>query len=263
LYSKIYVEKIASAGGFFTTEMLLEEHRKSFLEYLRKHNLAEVISVRRRAEIGYLFKLRDELIEPHYHFDGRQKIELFTYNGHQEFNKRVREHIKKNGLVNRYDRHVNKDWYKEIEHEIKSNPEYFTYTRYKITDYKLFQCFTRFLLWSDKGYSVYSRKEMDKYCPEFLRNGKVTPGVSYCKIHSENSFVVLISDFSKSLSTLTLELAKAGQDGFFVYIYTFHKPEDLYGWIKREREKEKWEGYKMPFYNISNNQFLNRFFGEW
>ena len=263
MYSEIYVEEIARSGGFFTTEMIQKEHRIPYLEYLRTHNLAEVISVKRRAEIGYLFKLRDELIEPHYDFDGRKKIELLTYRGHLEFNKRVREHIKKNGLVNRYDRHVNKDWYKEIEHEIKSDPEYFTYTRYKISDFKLFQCFTKFLLWSEQGYSVYSRKEMDKYCPELLRKGKVMPGVSYCKIHSENSFVVLISDFSKSVDALVRDLAFAAQNDYFVYIYTFHKPEDLYGWIKKSFEKEKHQYYKMPFLNISNNEFLNRFFGEW
>lgn len=260
MQSKIFIDIVSRCGGFFTNKILAANERIVFSEYLRKNDVADVISASNKKNVGILYKLKDEIIEKHYPFNSRERKRFLTYSGYREFNRRIKEHCIAEGLSTDTFLHRKKKFYKNIFDEVYKNNSFARYTRYDISDYQIFKSLSKILFYFHTGISLYSQKMEKEFCSHLPDHRKVTKGISYGKNYKTGKDVVFFPDYMRSDKSIISMLRFYRNSQYEIYIFSFKPEDDFY---KRLRKKMITEGPYEVNYTIINNNILNEIFGEY
>jgi hypothetical protein len=262
VYSREVLKKIAICGGFFSPKMFSEQVANSLNKFIRREQNIEIISTRRRQETGFLLKIPDSVLSEYYEYDARKRFKLLTVKGEKEFQRRVREYMKINEINQDVSNQYKKNWYKEIFQKVLEDDEFSSYTRYSITDYKLFVCFTRIFAAFDSGIRIIPKKLERKFCMEhsLIEHRLISTGITYGYDYSQKKIIVLVSDFMKSDKSLIQILEYYSDDRFEIMIYSFRPAEKIEDKLRAKLMKES---SKIAHFKFINNPFLNKFFGEY
>lgn len=262
MYSREILKKIAISGGFFSLKMFPKYVAKNMSAHIIRNNSIEVISTRRRQETGFLLKIPDSALFEYYEFDARKRFKLLTVKGEKEFQKRVKEYMKINEINQDVSNQYKKSWYKEIFQKVLEEDDFSSYTRYSITDYKLFVCFTRIFASLEFGIRIIPRKEEKEFCKEhsLIEHRQISTGITYGYSYSKEKIIILVSDFMKSDKSLIQILEYYSDDRFEIMIYSFRPAEKTEDTLRAKLMKES---SKIAHFKLINNQFLNKFFGEY
>lgn len=261
MYCEELLRIIAMSGGFFTSKLFSEKMSKTLNTYIRRNNSCELISTGRRNEAGFLYKLPDDVISKYYNLDARKRYRILTYKGYREFSARVNKYMVENCKDQLISNHYKKDWYKEIYEEVLNDNRFANYSRYRITDYKLFVCLTRIMAKLDYGFAIVSKKAEQEFCEEhnLLHHSQISTGITFGYSYSREKVIILVSDFVKSDKSLLQILEYYSGYKFEIIIYTLQPAEHL---EERLRAKYFKEWHRPPLMTVINNPFLNKFFGD-
>jgi hypothetical protein len=262
VYCEELFKIIAISGGFFTTKLFPERVQKTLNTYIRRKNNCELVSSRRRTESGFLYKLPDEVISKYYHLDARKRYRILTTKGFKEFSARVNKYVGENCKDQLISNHYKKDWYNEIYQEVLNDKRFANYSRYNITDYKLFVCFTRILARIEFGFGLIPKKREAEFRKKhnLLHHSHISTGITFGYNYASEKVVVLVSDFVKSDKSLLQILTYYSRNEFEIIIYTLRPAELL---EKRLRAKYFKEWHQSPSMTVINDPFLNKFFGDY
>ena len=260
MHSKSYIEIIVRSGGFFSNKFLDENDSAAFSYYIRKHDIAEVISTSNKTQTGILYKIKDKLLKEHYPYNSRESKRILSYKGYKELNKRVKDHLKDNGLKPTIFRHRHKDFYKNIENELMQSDEFSSFTRYEITDYQIYKSFAKILFYFQTGILVYSTKMEKEFCTHLYDHRKITKGISYGKNYKTGKDVVFFPDYSRSEKSILQMLQFYNDSKLEIYIFSM-RPKDEF--IFKMRKQMMSKGVDFINYKIINDGILNEIFGEY
>ncbi len=262
MYSEELLKKIAICGGFFSLKMFPRFVTKTLSAHIIRNKNIEVITTKRRQETGFLLKLPDTRLAEYYEFDSRKRFKLLTVKGEKEFQNRVKEYMKTNEIYQDVSNQYKKKWYQEIFQNILEDDTFSNYSRYSITDYKLFVCFTRIFASLDFGISIIPRKQEKEFCKEhaLIEHRQISTGITYGYSYSRGKIIVLVSDFMKSDKSLIQILEYYSDDRFEIMIYSFRPAEKTEDTLRAKLMKES---SKIAHFKFINNSYLNKFFGEY
>jgi len=262
VYSEELFRRIVICGGMFSLKLFPESTAGTLRKYILRKNEVEIITTGRRRDTGYLFKVKDSFIENYYEPDARKRSRILTAEGAKEFKKRVYEYIEANSASQRISNNYRKEWYNRIYEDVLNDNQFSNYTRYVISDYKLFVCFTRILATFEQGVSIIPKKEEAEFCKEhgLLGHRDVSNGITFGYSYSRNKVIILVSDFMKSEKSLINILEYYNRNEFEILIYSF-RPAELFEEKMRSKFFKEWG--TVPNMTVINNPYLNRFFGEY
>ena len=223
--SEIIVNAIARSGGFFFTGLIDEADIKKFLIYLRRNDMAEIISRSFKNDFGFLLKLRDDLITKYYPYDGRKKRYYLTHadNGKQRG------------------------------------------SRYHVSDFKLYHSFVKFSVWKKYYYSIVSKNEEKKFfiehkIPDHREIGK---SICYAYDYSEKKVIVIIMDFDKSFRSM-LDIIEFYNDEKYSIIISTLKQAKMFESDLFEKLNKKYGNLMFnlkPEIRVINFPDIDKFFG--
>lgn len=223
--SQIILNAIAKAGGFFFTDLLDESDKETFLKYLRRNDLADVLSRSYRQEFGYLFKLKDELIRKDYPYDARK---MTYYKTHKD---------------------------SSIERS----------SRFHVSDFKLYHSFVKYCVWKKYYLSVITKNNEKKFFEEYNVFDHKDVGRSLCYAYDyvKQKVVVVVMDFDKSLKTI-LNIIEIYNDERYRMIIATLKPSEMLEDDIYRKLNSKIEGpvFKLDLdIEVTNFEKINSFFG--
>jgi hypothetical protein len=262
VYSEEIFRRIVICGGMFSLKLFPESTAGALRKYILRKNEVEIITTGRKRDTGYLFKVRDSFIEKYYEPDARKRSRILTAEGAKEFKKRVYEYIKANSASQRISNNYRKEWYNRIYEDVLNDDQFSNYTRYVISDYKLFVCFTRILATFEHGVSIIPKKEEAEFCKEhgLLGHREISNGITFGYSYSREKVIILVSDFMKSEKSLIQILEYYNRREFEILIYSF-RPDEIYE--DNIRAKLMKESFTIAHFKFINNPYLNKFFGEY
>jgi len=262
VYSEEILKKIAACGGFFTMKVLPPFCSSSLTKYINRRNCVEVVSTRRRAETGYIYKIPDALLSTYCKPDARKKNRLLTVKGTAEFFRRVKEYVNDNCRNRMISDHYKKKWYRDIYEEILADKEYSSRIMYNITDYKLYLSFTRILAVFEQNISIIPGKQEPEFRLEHRLTDKrlISTGITFGYSFSRQKVIILVSDFMKSDRSLMQILLYYNSPEFEILVYTLRPAEQF---EEKLRKKLSAVTGTITALKVVNHPFLNEFFGEY
>ena len=187
--SNVLVNAIAKSGGFFFTALFDGKEKNTFLQYLKRNDLADIVTRSFMSEFGYLLKIKDDLITKYYPYDARKR----------EF----------------YQTHSDS----KVERS----------SRFHVSNFKLYHSFVKFSVWKKYYHSVIPKNyEKDFFKDYKVQDHRiVSKSLCYAYDYSNRKVVVIVMDFDKSLKNIFRIVEFYNSPEFKIIIATL-KPADMF-----------------------------------
>lgn len=261
MYSEEIFNRIAVSGGFYSLKMFSERESNALRKYVRRHNLSDVVSTFQRQRAGFIYKVKDDILKNYYSPDARKGRRLFTTSGLKEFHKRVGEYIALNNLSNAFQSYSGKKWYNKIYNEMIEDSRYSRFTRFNISDYKLYVSFTRLIASLNYGIVIIPAVEEQEFLDEHGLTDKrqVSTGITFGYSYTRKRTVIVVSDFMKSENSIMQILMFYNSPEFEIFVISLR---DAKQFEEKLRKKMALKFETVPPLKVVNHPFLNMFFGE-